>query len=72
MPDKGFRPESTLRAKIRQSHLFRSERRRIERWRQANVTPDEMAHRLGRHRSTTCRELQRNHFRDSGIPKPGG
>jgi hypothetical protein len=36
------------------------------------LSPDEMAHRLGRHRSTIFRELRRNHVRDSDIPKLSG
>ena len=45
--------------KVRFSHLSLSERRKIERWRQMKLSPDEMAHRLGRHRSTIFRELGR-------------
>ena len=48
------------------------ERRRIERWRAAKVSPDEMARVLGRHRSTIFRELQRNHFVDRSMPKVVG
>lgn len=58
--------------KVRFSHLSLSERRKIERWRQAKLSPDEMARRLGRHRSTIVRELRRNHFHDSDIPKLSG
>ena len=54
------------------SHLSLSERRKIERWRQMKLSPDEMARRLGRHRSTIFRELRRNHFHDSEIPKLSG
>ena len=43
-------------------------RRRIECWRQAKMSPDEMARRLDRHRSTIFRELRRNHFHDSEVP----
>ncbi|OWJ88784.1 helix-turn-helix domain-containing protein [Paracoccus yeei] len=32
----------------------------------------EMARRMGRHRSTIFRELSRNHFHDSDIPKLHG
>ena len=55
--------------KVRFSHLSLSERRKIERWRQMKLSPDEMARRLGRHRSTIFRELRRNHFHDGEIPK---
>ena len=58
--------------KVRFSHLSLSERRKIERWRQTKLSPDEMARRLGRHRSTIFRELRRNHFHDSEIPKLSG
>ena len=47
--------------KVRFSHLPLSERRKIERWRQTKLSRDEMARRLGRHRSTIFRELRRNH-----------
>lgn len=58
--------------KVRYSHLSLAERRRIERWRHAKMSPDEMAHRLGRHRSTIFRELRRNHFHDSEAPRLSG
>lgn len=58
--------------KVRFSHLSLSERRKIERWRQMKLSPDEMARRLGRHRSTIFRELRRNHFHDGEIPKLSG
>lgn len=48
------------------------ERRRIERWRHANVPVDEMARVLGRCRSTIFRELRRNHFSDPCLPKCDG
>ncbi|WP_299846127.1 helix-turn-helix domain-containing protein, partial [uncultured Jannaschia sp.] len=48
------------------------ERRRIERWRAAKVSPTEMARVLGRHRSTIFRELRRNHFVDRCMPKVAG
>lgn len=38
------------------------ERRRIERWRGAKISPDEMARVLGQHHSAIFRELVRNHF----------
>jgi IS30 family transposase len=49
-------------------HLSLEERRRIERWRQANVSATTIARTLGRHRSTIFRELRRNHFRDNELP----
>lgn len=58
--------------KVRYSHLSLPDRRRIERWRQAKMSPDEMARRLGRHRSTIFRELRRNHFHDSEVPTLSG
>jgi len=58
--------------KVRFSHLSLSDRGKIERWRHAKLSPDEMARRLGRHRSTIFRELKRNHFHDSEIPKLSG
>jgi len=58
--------------KVRFSHLSLSDRRKIERWRHAKLSPDEIARRLGRHRSTIFRELKRNHFHDSEIPKLSG
>ena len=58
--------------KVRYSHLSLADRRRIERWRHARMSPDEMARRLGRHRSTIFRELRRNHFHDSEVPKLSG
>ncbi len=48
------------------------ERRRIERWQAAKVSPTEMARVLGRHRSTIFRELRRNHFVDRCMPKVAG
>lgn len=50
------------------SHLTLEERRKIERWRQAKVSPCRMAKILGRHRSTIFRELKRNHFQDEQLP----
>ena len=58
--------------KVRYSHLSLADRRRIERWRHARMSPDEMARRLGRHRSTIFRELRRNHFHNSEVPKLSG
>ena len=54
------------------TQLSISERRRIERWRHANVPVDEMARVLKRCRSTIFRELKRNHFSDESMPKHGG
>ena len=54
------------------AQLSIEERRRIERWRAAKVSPTEMARVLGRHRSTIFRELQRNHFVDRCMPKVVG
>ena len=54
------------------SHLSDEERRKLELWRQAKISPDVMAERLGRHRSTIFRELKRNHFRDEAMPKVVG
>lgn len=42
------------------SHLTLDDRRQIERWRLIRLSPDDMAHRLGHHRSTILRELRRN------------
>jgi IS30 family transposase len=54
------------------SHLNGEERRKLEQWRKAKVSPDVIAERLGRHRSTIFRELKRNHFRDEAMPKVAG
>lgn len=54
------------------TQLSVDERRRIERWRAARVSPTEMARVLGRHRSTIFRELTRNHFVDRDMPKVVG
>lgn len=48
------------------------DRRKIERWRAARVSPDEIARVPGRHRSTIFRELQRNHFVDWDMSKVVG
>ncbi|MBD8892662.1 helix-turn-helix domain-containing protein [Labrenzia suaedae] len=52
------------------SHFSREERRKIERWRQAKVSPATMAKIFGRRRSETFRELKRNHFQDDQLPGP--
>lgn len=54
------------------SHLTLHERRKIERWRRANVSPTRMAEVLGRHRSTIFRELKRNYFEDHQWPDING
>ena len=54
------------------AQLSVEKRRRIERWRAAKVSCDEMARVLGRHRSTIFRELRRNHFVDRSMPKVVG
>ena len=56
----------------RYAQLSVEERKRIECWRAAKVSPDEMAGVLGRHRGTIFRELQRNHFVDRSMPKVVG
>jgi IS30 family transposase len=56
----------------RYAQLSVDERRKIERWRAAKISPDEMARVLGRHRSTIFRELRRNHFQDRDFPKVVG
>ena len=48
--------------RTRHTQLSLAERRKIERWRHAKVSVDEIAKALGRHRSTIFRELSRNHF----------
>ncbi|PSK86305.1 helix-turn-helix protein [Limimaricola soesokkakensis] len=54
------------------AQLALEERRKIERWRHARVSVTEMARILQRHRSTIFRELRRNHFQDSCMPKVVG
>lgn len=56
----------------RYDQLSVDDRRKIERWRAARVSPTEMARVLGRHRSTIFRELRRNHFVDRSMPKVVG
>ena len=56
----------------RYAQLGVEERRRIERWRAAKVSPTEMAGVAGRHRSAIVRELARNHFVDRDMPKVVG
>jgi IS30 family transposase len=50
------------------SQLTVDERRKIERWRHARVSVNEIARVLKRHRSTIFRELRRNHFQDRCMP----
>ncbi len=54
------------------SQLTLEERRKIERWRHARVSVDEIAKTLNRHRSTIFRELRRNHFSDQELPDVKG
>ncbi len=54
------------------AQLTLEERRKIERWRHARVSVNEMARVLRRHRSTIFRELRRNHFQDPCMPKVVG
>lgn len=54
------------------SQIDMDERRKIERWRQAGVSVEVIAEKLGRHRSTIFRELQRNTFRDNELPELTG
>lgn len=54
------------------SHLSDEERRKLEQWRHAEVSPDVIAEKLGRHRSTIFRELKRNRFRDEAMPRAAG
>ncbi|WP_174827346.1 helix-turn-helix domain-containing protein [Ruegeria sp. HKCCA5929] len=48
------------------------ERRRIERWRHASVPVREMARVLKRSKATIHREIKRNFFSDSCLPKCDG
>jgi transposase, IS30 family len=54
------------------SQIGIEERRKIERWRAAKVSVDEIAEKLGRHRSTIFRELRRNSFDDVEMPTFAG
>ncbi len=49
------------------AHIDLDERRKIARWRAANLSVDIIAEKLGRHRSTIFRELKRNRFVDDQI-----
>ncbi len=54
------------------SQLSIEERRRIERWRHANVHVREMARVLKRSKATIHREIKRNFFSDPCLPKCDG
>lgn len=54
------------------SQLGMDERRKLEKWRHAKVSVDVIAEKLGRHRSTIFRELRRNQFQDTSMPKVVG
>jgi len=54
------------------SQLSVDERKKIERWRHAKVSVEEMARVLKRHRSTIFRQIRRNHFHDADLPKVRG
>jgi len=54
------------------TQLSLEERRKIERWRHAKVSVNEMARVLKRHRSTIFREQKRNYFFDAALPKVVG
>ena len=56
----------------RYRHLDFDERRRIDRFLAQRVPIDEIARRLGRHRSTLYRELKRNRFVDPGYSELDG
>ncbi len=49
------------------AHIDLDERRKIARWRAANLSVDIIAEKLGRHRSTIFRELKRNRSVDDQI-----
>jgi IS30 family transposase len=54
------------------SHLSDEERRKLEQWRHAKISPDVIAEKLGWHRSAVFRELKRNRFRDEAMPRVAG
>lgn len=58
--------------KRRYSHLTLADRRQIERWRLMKMSGDEIARRLGRHRSTVSRKRRRNRHHDAEIPELTG
>lgn len=45
-----------------------NERCKIARWRMAGICVEVIAEKLGRHRSTTFRELRQNPFEDQKMP----
>ena len=49
------------------SQMDLDERRKIARWRSAKLSVDVIVEKLGRHRSTTFRELKRNQFIDDEV-----
>jgi len=53
-------------------HLSLEERRKIAKWREAKMPLPEIADRLGRAPSTIYRELKRNFFSDTELPKLNG
>ncbi|MEI4264010.1 IS30 family transposase [Roseovarius sp. D0-M9] len=54
------------------SHLSLDERRKIAKWRDANMPISEIADRLGRDASTVYRDLRRNHYGDKELPELNG
>ncbi|MFK0333925.1 IS30 family transposase [Rhizobium sp. NPDC090275] len=54
------------------SQIGLDERRKIARWRLAGLSIDAIAEKLGRHRSTIFREVQRNIFVDKEVPDLSG
>lgn len=53
-------------------HLSLEERRQLARLREQKIAIDEIARRLGRHRSTIYRELRRNWWHDAEVPQAKG
>ncbi|MEI4264015.1 IS30 family transposase [Roseovarius sp. D0-M9] len=52
--------------------LSLDERRKIAKWRDANMPISEIAERLGRDTSTVYRDLRRNHYDDKELPELNG
>lgn len=52
--------------------LCLEERRKIEQWRAAKISVEIIPERLGRNRTTIFRELRRDHFKDTDMPKVVG